>query len=211
MRITGREDKLAGWIAVCFLVLALPVVAAAHCDTMDGPVIVDAQKALEKGDVTPVLKWVSNNGEAEIRMIFKQTMAVRKQSGEAKELADRYFFETLVRLHRLSEGAPYTGLKPAGTDMGPAVKGADLALETGSEEPLVKLLTDQMAGGIRKRFAAALEKKKHAADSVAAGREFVKAYVEFVHYVERLHLDASGVAAHHGEATEAGEAGGKHH
>jgi hypothetical protein len=43
---------------------------------------------------------------------FTKTLAVRKQSKEAKELADMYFFETLVRIHCAGEGAPYTGLKP---------------------------------------------------------------------------------------------------
>jgi hypothetical protein len=38
--------------------------------------------------------------------------------------------------------------------------------------------------------------KRHADDSVDAGREFVAAYVEFVHYAERLHLDATSPASH---------------
>ena len=92
----------------------------AHCDGMDGPVVKAAQAALAKGDVNLVLIWVRKNDETEIRQAFERTVNVRKLSPEAKELADTYFFETLVRIHRAGEGAPYTGLKPAGRDLGPA-------------------------------------------------------------------------------------------
>jgi hypothetical protein len=47
-----------------------------HCDTMDGPVVKTAQAALDKGDVPPVLKWVKLQYEAEVREVFKQTLAV---------------------------------------------------------------------------------------------------------------------------------------
>lgn len=104
--------------------LLFPGIASAHCDTLDGPVVMAAKMALEKGDVTPVLKWVKSEYEGEILEVFNKTLSVRRKGREAKELADIYFFETLVRLHRASEGAPYEGLKPAGTDLGPAVQGA---------------------------------------------------------------------------------------
>jgi hypothetical protein len=186
----------------------VPVVFA-HCDTMDGPVVKTAKIALEKGDVTPVLKWVKEEYEPEIRAVFKRTLMVRDKGPEAKELADMYFFETLVRLHRAGEGAPYTGLKSAGTDVGHAVVLADKALEGGSVEDLVKLVSEAVTTGIRERFAHAIEKRKHAEASIEAGREFVEAYVEFVHYVERLHLDSMGQAAHHGELGGA-EPSGQH-
>lgn len=174
--------------------------AGAHCDTLDGPVVVAAKAALEKGDITPVLKWVRKEAENEIRAQFDKTLAVRKQSKEAKELADMYFFETLVRIHRAGEGAPYTGLKSAGT-VEPSVAAADKALETGSVDKLVKLVTDDAEKGIRERFTHAAETKKHADHSVEYGRKFVAAYVEFTHYVERLHMDAVGPMGHsHGKA-----------
>ncbi|MGB5880394.1 MAG: DUF6448 family protein, partial [Thermoanaerobaculia bacterium] len=93
------------------VVLLLPNLAIAHCDGMDGPVVVAAQKALASGDVNLVLIWVQKDDEKEIRQSFDRTVAVRELSAEAKELADMYFFETLVRIHRAGEGAPYTGLK----------------------------------------------------------------------------------------------------
>ena len=188
--------------------LIVPCSADAHCDTLDGPVIATAKIALEKGEVTPVLKWVKKENEGEIREAFKKTMAVRTKGPEAKELADNYFFETLVRVHRAGEGAPYTGLKSAGTDLGPPVVGADKALETGIADDVVKLITHEVSAGIRERFAEAFEKKKHADESVAAGREFVEAYVTYVHYVEGLYQAARGSKhAHQGEA----EQSSKHH
>ena len=72
----------------------------AHCDTLDGPVVKEAQLALEKGDVTGLLKWVRKEHEQEIRDAFARSLAVRVKGKEARELADRYFFETLVRVHR---------------------------------------------------------------------------------------------------------------
>lgn len=173
------------------LMLLVPITARAHCDTLDGPVVITAKAALEKGDVTPVLKWVNKESEAEIRDAFKNTLAARKQGDAAKELADRYFFETLVRVHRAGEGAPYTGLQPAGT-VEPAIAAADKALDTGKIDALAKEIAEGVVTGIRRRFDRVLEAKKHADDSVTAGREYVAAYVEYVHYVERLHAEAAG-------------------
>jgi hypothetical protein len=74
---------------------------------------------------------------------------------------------------------------------------ADKALESGSVDHLVKLVTEASAKGIRERFKKAYEAKKHADHSVEAGREFVEAYVQFTHYVERLHMDAALETEHH--------------
>jgi hypothetical protein len=186
-----------------------PRVASAHCDTLGGPVVTTAKQALEKGDVTPVLKWVKPAQEAEIRAAFGRTLAVRKLGPEAKEMADMYFFETLVRIHREGEGAPYTGLKPAGA-VEPAVSMADQALETGNVDHLASAISTHVVAGIKERFARAFKAKKLADDSVAAGREFVEAYVQFTHYVERLHLDATTSVEHHGEGASEEQAGHGH-
>ena len=181
-----------GLIAVTVvLLIASPENASAHCDTLNGPVVTAARVALQRGDVTSVLKWVKSTEEREVRDAFRRTMAVRGASAEARDLADLYFFETLVRLHRQGEGEPYTGLKPAGAS-GPAIESADRALETGSVNDVVTAMAGRLAAGIRERFALAQGRQKHADESVAAGREYVTAYVEFIHYVERLHLDISG-------------------
>lgn len=186
--------------AVMILTLALPGISRAHCDTLAGPVILDARSALEDNDVTPVLKWVRAEDESAIREAFAQAAAVRQLGPEAKDLADTYFFETLVRIHRAGEGAPFTGLKP-GNAIEPAVRQADQALEEGlSVDGLAKAIAEQVVDGIQERFARAAEAKKHVAESVQAGREYVEAYVAYVHYVEGL-ANAVHAAGHH-ESTE---------
>jgi len=163
----------------------------AHCDGLDGPVISAARAALEKGNVNRVLFWVRKQDEAEIRGAFKETMSVRKLNPEAKALADRYFFETLVRIHRAGEGAPYTGLKPAGRDLGPAIPAADRAIATGSGKELATLLTKELRRGLHSYLEAVIAKKGFASDDVEAGRQYVEAYVPFIHYVERLYEAAA--------------------
>ncbi len=157
--------------------------------------------ALENGDISPLLKWVQSADEKEMRIAFQKTLAVRAKDAEAKELADMYFFETLVRIHRAGEGAPYTGLKP-GEAVDPAVALADKALADGSAEKLAGVLSKAMSQGIFERFQQAGETQKHADESVAAGREFVKAYVIFTHYVEGLHAMIKGGEGHHKEAAK---------
>lgn len=179
-----------------------PGVARAHCDTLDGPVVESARRALEKKDVKLVLRWVSPQGEAEIEKAFQRTLAVRNQGGEAAALADTWFFETLVRVHRAGEGAPFTGLKPAGRDLGPALPAADAALESGKPQALVKILGDATHAGLHERYMKALAARKAAPEGdVEAGRRFVAAYVDYVHYVERIY-DA---ATREGGGHEAGE------
>jgi hypothetical protein len=208
-------DRPSPWFkngVILILILGfsvLPGITHAHCDTLDGPVVTTAKTALEKGDVTQVLKWVKKEDEAQVRELFKKTLIVRSKGPESKELADRYFFETLVRLHRAGEGAPFTGLQPGPPE--PVIAEADKALEKGAVDTLVREITNAVAAGIKKRFAQTFERKKHADESVDAGREFVEAYVDFTHYVERLHDDALASSSPHHHAEEAKPAGGHAH
>jgi hypothetical protein len=180
--------------------------ALAHCDGMDGPVVTAAKKALETGDVHLVLIWVQKKDEAEINKAFQETLAVRKLNSEAKELADMYFFETLVRIHRAGEGAPYTGLKPAGRDLGPAIPAADKAIRDGKIEPVIKLLTDKMKDGIKEYFEQVMAKQNFKKEDIEAGREYIEAYVTFIHYIERLFERANQAGAHgHYPESEQGE------
>ena len=205
-----KTNKIISILAVLFFLFTASVVKPlfcyAHCDTLDGPVVADARQAIAKGDVKPLLKWVQTDNEKEILVAFQKTLAVRAKDAEAKELADMYFFETLVRIHRAGEGAPYSGLKP-GNAVDPAVALADKALEEGSVEKLINILNSAMGDGIRERFQNARKTRNHANDSVSAGREFVEAYVTFTHYVEGLHTDIKGKSGHHGKANEGS---GKH-
>jgi hypothetical protein len=164
---------------------------------MDGPVVKDAIAALRSGDVTPVLKWVSEEKEKDIRDAFDQVMVVRRLGPEARALADRMFLETLVRIHREGEGAPYAGLKPAGTDIGLAVVASDEALDAGSVDPLVKIVAVEVERAIRERFERAAAARRHAHESPQRGREYVTAYVAFVHYTEKVYADAVTKASGH--------------
>lgn len=161
--------------------------ARAHCDTMDGPVVKAAQKALATRNVNLVLIWVQKKDETEIKQRFMQTLDVRRLSRQARELADNYFFETVVRLHRGGEGEPYTGLKPAGTDLGPVIPMADKAFQDGSLDALLKLFTVHARGEIQARFREAITKKSFNENDIEAGREYVKAYITFMHHIEHLY------------------------
>lgn len=196
------RPSVAAFVVAGCLIVARP--AAAHCDTADGPVVVAARAALAKGDITPVLKWVRPAAESEIRAAFARALAVRGKGPEAQALADQYFFENLVRVHRAGEGAPFTGILAAGTPIEPAIALTDQALESGNAEKLMTAIARHVEEGIRDRFTRAAAAKKQAETSVAAGREFVEAYVELTHYVERLHLDAT-TSASHGAAAPAAE------
>lgn len=176
--------------------------ARAHCDTLDGPVVTAAKRALESGNANLVLIWVGKDDEAAISEAFNQASAVRKLSPQARELADRHFFETLVRIHRAGEGAPFTGLKPAGSPSEPGIAAADLAIDRGSADELLGSLRKEMEGEIRKRFGALAAAKKFDKNDVEGGRKYVHAYVEFIHFVERLSGSLSGPA--HGHFPESG-------
>lgn len=186
-----RNTLVAGFSLLAALGWMAP--AQAHCDTLDGPVVSAARKALDSGNVNLVLVWVQKNDEPEIRNAFQKTRNVRKAGGEAKQLADMYFFETLVRIHRAGEGAGYTGLKPAGT-VEPPVAAADVAIETGKLQPLGKLITERTEKGLHGHFDAVMAKKKYNPNDVEAGRAYSSAYVEFVHYAERLYDAAETMA-----------------
>ena len=178
--------------AVCGAHPAVP-----HCDGLDGPVVQAARNALRTGNVNLALIWVQPKDEAEIRAAFQETLVVRKQGSEAQTLADRSFFETLVRVHRAGEGAPYTGLKPAGRDLGPAISAADKALESGELGPLQNLLEHAVRSGLQERFEQLRALRNYDPNDVAAGRRYVEAYVAYVHYVERLHEAAATASGGH--------------
>ncbi len=184
-------------LAVVFVSMIGVNTAWAHCDTMSGPVISDAKAALEKRDVTPVLKWVKPAYEAEIKAAFAQVVKVRAKDPEARALADRYFFETLIRIHRAGEGAPYTGLKD--TPPEEIISMADEAIASGSAEKVISKMQADLAVAIKERFNRAFQAGKSKNKSVEAGREFVESYVQYTHYVEGVQAAITAGGAHHGD------------
>jgi hypothetical protein len=203
MAVQKQPVRLILVIIGLLSLLLLPRAVRAHCDTMDGPVVTAAKEALEKGDAAGLFKWIKKEHEPDVLAAFKKTLAVRAAGPEARELADMYFFETVVRLHRAGEGEPYTGIKPAGTDPRPGITASDKALESGSADAVVKMVTDKIAAGIRERHAQAFEAKKHANESVEAGRKFVEAYLQYMHYVEQVLAASQAQHEHHAAAQSA--------
>ena len=176
----------------CGLMLAIATTGdiAAHCDALDGPVVAAARKALASGNVNLALIWVQPGDEAEVLGVFKRARSVRTLGPEAEQLADRQFFETLVRLHRAGEGGAYTGLKPAGQDLGPAIPAADQAINANEMGKVEELLSRAVRTGLHERYEKVMTLRKYDPGDLKAGREYVAAYVEFIHYVERLYESA---------------------
>lgn len=188
----------SSYLLIIIFVILMNVQMYPHCDTMIGPVIKDARKAIETKNIAPVVKWIKIEHEKEIRSLFKKTLIVRSKGEDAQQLADMYFFENLVRIHRAGEGAPYTGLK-SGTHIDPAVALADKALENGSVDQLVNVLTKAISAEIKKRFNQTYDSGKNSEDSAASGRKFVESYVGFTHFVEGLHNFLKKGNNHHTE------------
>jgi hypothetical protein len=201
---TMNMNKI-GFIVAAALAAAAPGAARAHCDALDGPVVKAAERALAAGKPDAALAWVSPAGEAEVREAYARAVAARRLGPEARTVADRWFFETLVRVHRAGEGAPFTGLRPAGLGAGPAVEAADRAVESGDLRPVEALLDREVRDGLAARFREVKARRAAAGTSVEAGRAFVAAYVPFVHFVEGVHRAASTGPSHGAEAAASAE------
>ncbi|SFU51682.1 DUF6448 family protein [Halomonas korlensis] len=178
------------------LAMSLATPAFAHCDAMDGPVITEAQTALSSGDITPLLKWVPATDGAALTSAFDKTLEVRKLGDDAQELADQQFFATLVEIHRAYEGAPFTGVKPAG-EIDPAIQAADTALEEGEIDAFLARVVDKFEREARSAFEATLAAKQQAGESPDQGREYVEHYVHYVHYLEDVHNVIAGNSGSH--------------
>ncbi len=158
-----------------------------HCDTLDGPVVTAAKRALETGKVNLILPYAPEKAEPEIKKAFDRTLAARKIGGEAKELADLWFYETIVRLHREGEGAPYTGLKPAGLDWGPVLPKVDKAIESEDPKEVIGFLSHTVEEQIQGRFKRFLYTKNYDENDVAAAREHVEAMLGLELYSHHLY------------------------
>lgn len=160
--------------------------AYAHCDSYDGPVIKDAIKALETNNVNLVMKWISKEQENEINSLFNKTYSLRNGDKEIYKIVENYFFKTLVRLHRETEGAPYTGLKAAGTTK-KIVKLSDNAIETKNFNAIIDPLTNHLSKVLKEKYEKVVTLEKVKNESKEKGREYVKAYVDYTHTIEAIH------------------------
>lgn len=172
-----------------------------HCDTMDGPVVKAAARALDAHDSALVLPYVPAEGEEEVERAFAAALRLREQGGEASDVADRWFFETVVRIHRAGEGEPFTGLRPAGLDPGPVIPVAERAIDSGSPDELVGLLCDVVAGRARDQLHTVGELGRHADGDVAATRAYVSAVLGLQVWAHKLYECAES-APHEGHHHE---------
>lgn len=184
--------SMVGTAALVAGILAFrqPAAADAHCDSVNGPVVAAARKSLDTGEVKYILAYVQPDAEAELTAAFKETLGVR-QNPQAQALADRYFFETAVRLHRAGEGAAYTGLKTQ-SDYGPALDAAEAALDSGSTADVKVLLNNAMLTGLDAKYKAVVDARGRASveDTVDAYREQAEAELIFEKYVDALYTAA---------------------
>ena len=203
-RNTDRKSKrkvkigLVSLFTLSLLFLSTNV-SFAHCDTMDGPLIADARKAMGQNNVNYVLKWVSAANESEIRDAFNLAMKVKGLSPEAKELSEKYFFDTLVRIHRAGEGVPFTGVKPSGTPIDEKVLAADKSIEMGNLTPLKGVISKDDMPELTERFEKVMSLKNFDVNNVEAGREYIEAYVQFFKFAEgeEAHNDGHAEATSH--------------
>jgi len=180
-----KKNIISIFVLVIIFISTLDV--SAHCDGIDGPVVKAAQKSLEENNIDFVLAWIKSDFETQVRDVFNKVMNIRNLNELTKEVADYYFFETVVRLHREGEGEPYTGLKPAGRELSPAILLADESVESGNFQKLKNLIIESVTSSLDEKSDLLLQKKNFNTDNVEAGREFVESYVNFIHFAEKIY------------------------
>lgn len=191
-----KSIKIVILLTIIFVAgMILPKSSYAHCDRVNGPVAIAAKKALEKEDISKVLIWVGEQQENELKSKFNQTLEVYKEGGDSKELAETYFMETTVRLHREAEGMPFTGLKPAQPSSND-IQLAEEALNSGSLTPVTKLLAKEIQEKTSELYTEAMKAKNNKEQNVEAGREWVDAYVRYIVYVQGLYNSINAGPAH---------------
>lgn len=176
-----------------------------HCDTLDGPVVTAARAALDADDVDQALPYVPAEAEDEVRAAFELARRARLEGETSREVADLYFFDVVVRVHRHSEGEPHTGLKPAGLDVGPVIPLAEHAADTGDTGPLLSLLRDELERRVNHRCEHARSLATQIDQGVPAARAATSARLGLLVWSHGLHAamqadphgDVHGDAHHH--------------
>jgi hypothetical protein len=81
----------------------------------------------------------------------------------------------VVRLHRAGEGAPFTGLKPAGLDVGPIIPIAEKAIESENAAALEAALVAAVREQVAERFHHLGHLRAGAKRGVDGARSYVQA------------------------------------
>ena len=189
MKTINLFKKSLGKVAflLTMFMMVFTISSYAHCDSYDGPVIKEALKALDKGTVSLVMKWVDKEHEAEITSLFNKTVNLKKKDAEIYSIVEKHFLETLVRLHREGEGAPFTGLKPAGSTT-PIIQMADKSIENNEGKTLLTNLNNHIQKVISEKFEKVNALSKVKDNSVTEGRAYVAAYVDYTHTLEAIEV-----------------------
>ena len=196
IQIKGLETSFVV-LLTSILLLFSSLSVSAHCDSYDGPVIKDATRALETNNVNLVLKWITDEQEKEIVPLFNKTYSLKNGDKEVYTIMEKHFFETLVRLHRETEGAPYTGLKPAGTTK-PIIQMTDKALNERNVDDFLVKFDSHIDKVVREKYQKVADLDKVKDNSKEQGRAFVEAYVDYTHTVEALYDILEHSAGHAG-------------
>lgn len=183
-----------GILAILFTVF-MGFQSFAHYDSYDGPVIKEALVALETNNVDLVLKWIYPEQEAEIISLFTKTVKLKNEDQEVYSIVKKHFLENLVRLHRETEGEPYTGLKPLGS-VTEIIKMADNSLAEGNLNNLSSALTKHIEEVLKEKHEKAFALSKVKDESVEKGREYVAAYIDYTHTLEGIHTILEHGVAH---------------
>lgn len=170
---------------------------SAHCDSVEGPVVKAAQAALNSGNINHVLIWIPAENENELKELFQKVSGIRNINENVREISDLYFYETVVRIHRMGEGVGYTGLK--GKDFKPeeGIEAADLAIQNNSVEAILAHVEISDHEKVKNYFNELQSKKNFELNNVAAGRDYVSSYVHFIHYIESLYTGKTNSHNHH--------------
>ena len=196
--IQSVPSRVRTFLVTAVLSMLVISPAFAHCDSYDGPVVKDALQALETNNVGLVYKWISTEQEAEISALFTKTYNLKKGDKEIYSLVEKHFLETLIRLHRQTEGFGFDGIKAAGTTK-PIVQLSDKAIETGNVENLINQLNGHISKVAEDKYNAVKELEKVKNESPEKGRDYVKAYVMYTHSLEAIHDIVEKVASGHAE------------
>jgi hypothetical protein len=195
--IKNSVNRLLVLSIILFISLLGIQPASAHCDSFDGPALLDAAKALETNNVELIKKWIRVEDEAAVVPLFHKTYSLKDGDPMVYEIVRTHFYETFVRLHREMEGAPFTGLKAAGTTAHITVM-SDNALESGDFKALLTALNRHINGQLMEKYekVSALYPVKDR--SVEEGRAYVSAYIDYTHAVEAVHdiLETGGMHKH---------------
>lgn len=175
-------------VLLIFIVLSITSTqkVLAHCDSYDGPALIDAEKALLTNNVHLIFKWINAEMEDEIVSLFNKTYALKDGDKDVYEIVKKHFFETFIRLHREMEGASFTGLKPAGTTAHITLM-SDKALETGDFNSLLKALNNHLNKQLQEKYDKTKALYRVRDNSVEEGRAYVKAYIDYTHSLEAVH------------------------